>query len=114
MNPDRLIPIILTALKGANLFKVILFGSYAYGNPGPESDLDLLVVTDDSFTPGSFRERMELKINISRMLDPVRHFMPVDLIVHTLPMHQKFIELDSSFKKEIISKGKVIYEKNKQ
>ena len=31
--------------------KIILFGSYAYGDPTDESDLDILVVTGDDFIP---------------------------------------------------------------
>jgi uncharacterized protein len=112
MNPENIIKKILLALKGANIRKIILFGSFAYGNPGPDSDVDLLVVTDDSFTPHSFDEKMHLKIQISRLLEPVREDVPVDLIVHTAPMHQKFVEMNSSFKKEVLSKGRVIYERN--
>jgi len=112
MNSDRIIKKILLALQGANIRKIVLFGSFAYGNPGPDSDVDLLVVTDDSFIPQSFREKIELKVQISRLLDQVRNDVPVDLIVHTAPMHQKFIELNSSFKKEIMTRGRVIYERN--
>ncbi len=31
--------------------KVILFGSYAYGEPTEDSDLDILIVTERRFTP---------------------------------------------------------------
>ena len=36
-------------LKKTDPFKIILFGSHAYGEPGPGSDVDLLVVTEDDF-----------------------------------------------------------------
>jgi hypothetical protein len=36
----------------------------------------------------------------------------VDLIVHTKAMHRKFIETDSMFAREILQKGKVLYEEN--
>ena len=112
MNLENLINKILLAFKGANIQKVVLFGSFAYGNPGPDSDIDLLVVTDDTYVPESFREKINLKVRISRLLEQVRQEVPIDLIVHTVPMHQKFIEMNSSFKKEIVSKGVVIYERN--
>ena len=32
--------------KVEKILKIILFGSYAYGNPGKNSDIDLLVVID--------------------------------------------------------------------
>jgi predicted nucleotidyltransferase len=38
-------------VKGYNPTKVILFGSYAYGQPTKDSDLDILVVTNRRFSP---------------------------------------------------------------
>ena len=55
--------------------KIILFGSYAYGNPTPDSDVDLLVVLD---TNASSTERY---LAVSRLLYP-RPF-PVDILVRT-------------------------------
>ena len=34
-----------------NPFKVVLFGSYAYGDPGEDSDVDLLVIMDFDTSP---------------------------------------------------------------
>jgi uncharacterized protein len=114
MNVENIIDKILLALKGTNIQKVILFGSFAYGNPGPNSDVDLLVVTDDRYIPESFKEKINLKVRISRLFEQIRSEVPVDLIVHTVPMHQKFVEMNSSFKQEILSKGVVIYERNNE
>ena len=41
---DKIVNEIITLLPGA---KVILFGSYATGNPDKDSDLDICVVTDN-------------------------------------------------------------------
>ena len=38
-------------LEGYDPKKVILFGSYAYGEPTEDSDIDILVVTERCFTP---------------------------------------------------------------
>ena len=35
-----------------------------------------------------------------------------DLIVHTKPMHDKFLQLGSMFSKEILKRGEVLYEKS--
>jgi hypothetical protein len=48
---------------------------------------------------------MDLKIKISDMLGNLRNQLAVDIIVHTFPMHQRFIELESSFSKIIVSQG---------
>ena len=90
--------------------KIILFGSYAYGEPHKDSDIDLLVVTNDDFMPHSFQEKVRIRLQVSRAILDIRMHYPTDLIVHTKPMHQKFIELDSLFAREILKKGVVLYE----
>lgn len=55
--------------------KVILFGSYACGNPTPDSDVDLLVIVRIG---GSYRERY---MRVARALRP--RLFPLDLIVRT-------------------------------
>ncbi|HEY6954897.1 MAG TPA: nucleotidyltransferase domain-containing protein [Flavisolibacter sp.] len=97
-------------LKELNPYKVILFGSYAYGTPHVDSDIDLLVVTNDQFIPHTFKEKTNLYISVSEQILNISKQVPVDLIVYTLPMYEQFIEAGSSFSKEILSKGIVIYE----
>ncbi len=97
-----------------NINKIILFGSYAKGFQGPDSDIDLLIVTNDDFVPGSFAENMELKLTISNAITHLRQQYDIDLIVHTKPMFEEFIKLNSSFKKEILDSGTVIYEKSNE
>jgi predicted nucleotidyltransferase len=99
-------------LKELNPYLVLLFGSYAYGTPHEDSDIDLLVVTNDVFTPNDFNEHSQLYLKVSKAIRPIKKQIAVDLIVHTLPMYQKFIELNSLFASEIITKGKIIYESN--
>ncbi len=85
--------------------KVILFGSYAYGNPTPDSDVDLLIIMETS-APSKDRSWA-----VSRLLIP-RQF-PVDIIVKT-PME---IQVASSkgdfFIQEVLSQGQVRYERSK-
>jgi predicted nucleotidyltransferase len=82
-----------------------LFGSYAYGTPTEESDIDLYVVTNDDFIPRNFKEKSEVHLKIARALQDIVQKYPTDLITHTKSMHEKFKELNSSFAREIISKG---------
>jgi predicted nucleotidyltransferase len=97
--------------ESINPFKIILFGSYAYGNPSKDSDIDLLVVTNDNSYPKNYKEKMEKYLNISTILSRFKKEIPIDLIVHTIPMHKRFIELGSMFSKEILKNGKVLYER---
>jgi predicted nucleotidyltransferase len=94
------------------IYRVILFGSYAGGTPGLDSDIDLLVVTDDDFMPADFEENMQNYLKVSSALRNIRRKIPMDLIVHTRPMHEKFIRMGSMFSKEIARKGEVLYEKS--
>ncbi len=111
-NLDLLEETLLKKLKKLNPNKIILFGSYAWGNPGSTSDIDLLIVTNDQFMPSSFHEKNVIYFKWARAIKSIEKDYPIDLIVHTLPMHKKFIELNSSFSKEILNKGKVLYERN--
>ena len=83
--------------------KIILFGSYAYGKPRPESDVDLLVIMETSL-----RLRQQ-RLEISRALSP-RPF-PMDVIIHTPQQVQERLAMGDLFLREITTRGKVIYER---
>ena len=106
------IPLLIEKLKSTQPEKIILFGSYAYGSPNENSDLDILVVTSDDIIPSSFSEKSQIYLRISKSISDIKTKFPIDLIVHTKAMHQKFIELNSQFARELLTKGKVLYEKN--
>lgn len=112
MSGTRYIPLIVENLKSTEPEKIILFGSYAYGNPNDSSDLDILVVTGDDFIPSSFSEKSKIYLRIASSISEFRKKIPIDLIVHTKEMHRKFIELNSMFARELLTNGKVLYEKN--
>ncbi|PKL74313.1 MAG: nucleotidyltransferase domain-containing protein [Candidatus Melainabacteria bacterium HGW-Melainabacteria-1] len=105
LNIEQLKNEFAARLKPLNPEKVILFGSYARGNQKEDSDIDLYVVTGDDFIPRNFREKMEIKLKISQSILDLRMKYPFDLVVHTKPMHKKFIDLDSSFAREIQANG---------
>ena len=112
MTKNEIISQINLSLQHLNVNKVILFGSYANGTQSDDSDIDLLVVTNDNFVFESFAQKMEIKLKIARALNSLRKFADIDLIVHSKPMYERFIELNSGFKKEILNSGSVIYEAN--
>ena len=99
---------IVERLKPLNPDKIILFGSYAYGTPDEDSDIDLYVVTNDDFIPKDFREKINIKLNVAKALDHIRDSYSLDLIVHTKKMNEKFLKSDSSLTHEIFNKGKVL------
>jgi len=81
--------------------KIILFGSYAYGTPHADSDVDILVVMPA-------RNQIDQSVRISLAIDPP---FPLDIIVRT-PKNMKWrLQEGDSFLREIVSKGKILYEK---
>ena len=82
--------------------RIILFGSYAYGQPRPESDVDLLVVMD---TP--LRETEQAV----RICQRIEYHFGLDLIVRSPATLAQRLRLGDLFLREIIDKGKVLYER---
>jgi len=99
---------IVERLKPLDLDKIILFGSYAYGTPNEDSDIDLYVVTKDEFIPQSYREKRTVSKTVSKAIRDLRSHVPIDLIVHTKSMADKFKQLNSSFSREVLTHGKVL------
>lgn len=81
--------------------KIILFGSYAYGIPRRDSDIDLLVILNYE---GS---HIDQAVKIHRSLDYVPQ---LDLLIRTPEEIQQRIERDDWFIREITEKGKVLYD----
>jgi len=99
---------IMDAMKKVDPERVILFGSYAWGEPGENSDIDLYVVTRDEFIPSTWKEKRDLVRKVSREILDLREKYAIDIIVHTKPMHKKFIETGSCFSKEITGAGCIL------
>ncbi|MBU0511581.1 MAG: nucleotidyltransferase domain-containing protein [Chloroflexi bacterium] len=84
--------------------KVILFGSFAYGNPTPHSDIDLLIVME---TDALSKDRSWA---VSRLLIP-RPF-PVDILVRTPTEIEHALEKGDFFISDILTHGAVLYERH--
>ncbi len=85
--------------------KIILFGSFAYGNPTPDSDVDLLVIMETDAV------RKERSWAVSRLLLP-RTF-PVDILVRTPQEIDRSIVKGDFFIRDILTQGKVLYERSR-
>ncbi|OQY54843.1 MAG: hypothetical protein B6245_20685 [Desulfobacteraceae bacterium 4572_88] len=104
--------LILEKLKKLNLYKVILFGSFAYGQPDKDSDVDLIVITDDTYFPKNYQEKSDLYLKVSDKLTDMAGKIPIDLIVYTKSMYEQFVQAGSLFSREISENGVVLYEKD--
>jgi len=85
--------------------RIILFGSYAYGSPAQDSDVDLLVILD--FEGRSFGKSLE----ILNKADP--HF-PVDLIARRPEEAEWRYAQGDPLVREAFDKGMVLYERTGQ
>ncbi|TAJ86631.1 nucleotidyltransferase domain-containing protein [bacterium] len=81
--------------------KIILFGSYAYGNPTSDSDLDLLIVMESREPPA------ERKRKVSDLFDP--RPLPMDFIALTPAELRRRLSGFDPFLEEILEKGQVLY-----
>jgi uncharacterized protein len=83
--------------------KIILFGSHAHGKPGPDSDVDLLVVMSPH---GSKRERV---VEIYGLLAGMG--VPKDVIVVTPEEFEAYRDAPGTVIRTPRQEGKVLYER---
>jgi predicted nucleotidyltransferase len=81
--------------------RIVLFGSYAYGAPTADSDVDLLVILD---TP---QRNVEQALAISRSIS---HPFPMDLLVLKPREVDRRLRGGDVVLREMLTKGKVLYE----
>ena len=94
---------IVERLKPLDPDKIILFGSYAYGTPNEESDIDLFLMTDES------KENIEAKALFSLRELTRKYRVGFDIVSDTT---KSVLERKEPFYSiEIMEKGKVIYGK---
>jgi predicted nucleotidyltransferase len=83
--------------------RIVLFGSYAYGSPSADSDVDLLVIL-------SFRGRPLLKsLEILNRLEPK---FPLDLLVRRPGDTARRLAEGDPLIREALERGLVLYEQN--
>ncbi|MGQ9627878.1 MAG: nucleotidyltransferase domain-containing protein [Anaerolineae bacterium] len=83
--------------------KVILFGSYASGNPRPDSDIDLLIIKETS-------ERLiDLWVTVRRILSDPQRTVPLETLVLTPQEVAGRLAIGDQFLAEIMEKGEVLY-----
>jgi predicted nucleotidyltransferase len=83
--------------------KVILFGSYAYGRPDEESDIDLLIIKETDKRP------IERWIELKRLLRDRSRMVAVSPLVYTpRELEERLVSRDF-FIQEVLEKGKVLY-----
>lgn len=106
---EALKPEIIERLMPLNPDKIILFGSYAYGTPNEDSDIDLFIVKSIDKTEVR-AESLKAHINIRDLI--FKNKIGFDIFVDNAErMHYRAQTLHDYFYKDILEKGVVLYGK---
>jgi predicted nucleotidyltransferase len=92
-----------TIIDEFNPYRIILLGSYAYGTPTPDSDLDLLIVMDTDEKPH------KRAVPVRKAL---KHLgIPKDIIVKTPEEFERYKDVIGTIIYPAAHKGRVLYER---
>ena len=83
--------------------KIILFGSYAYGMPDEESDIDLCIITNEN------ERKLDIMSKVRRALIPIITH-PLDILVYSEQEFYERANLISTLEYKILNEGLILYE----
>lgn len=99
---DRLLPYLEVLVDQFHPEKIMLFGSYAYGIPDSNSDVDLLVVKDIKGSAISEkRDILKAWRNLRWSGDP----LPLELLVVSPSDHELRVSQGGGFYRTVVTKG---------
>jgi len=101
ISQEKINEVINRIVKNVNPEKIILFGSYASGNPSEESDLDILIVKEMSIP--RYKRSREVKKHLRGMK------IPIDVIVYTKKEIKEWEGTKTAFINQAIKQGKLLY-----
>ena len=101
INNQDINKIVSKIVTNINPDKIILFGSYAYGSPNEDSDLDLLVIKDMAV------EKHKRGREIRKYLRGTK--VPLDLLIYTNEEVEELKNDKNAFISQILEKGRVLH-----
>jgi len=108
---DTVLDKLVFSLKASDPYKIILFGSYAKGNPDKNSDMDLMVVLDNNHVSKTYEERLNKKLFIRNLVVEINRKIPLDILVYSKEEFALIKKSGNYLIDEIEKTGKTIYEK---
>ncbi|MEW5768083.1 MAG: nucleotidyltransferase domain-containing protein [bacterium] len=84
--------------------KIILFGSYSYGKPDQDSDIDLFIIKETDERP------IDRRVSVRQIVSDRTRRIPFEPIVITQKELADRIRRGDQFIDEILTKGEVLYE----
>jgi len=85
--------------------KIVLFGSYARGNPDEDSDIDFFIIKNTDERP------IDRKVRVGEIVSDKKRRVPFEPIVITQSELEERKRCGDQFIEEILSEGEVLYEK---
>lgn len=82
--------------------KIILYGSYSYGKPASESDIDLFIIKESN------KRRIDRFCEVRRIIRGIKG-ISVQPVVFTKEEVAQRLRLGDNFFKEVLEKGEVLY-----
>jgi len=83
--------------------RIILFGTFAYGTPDRDSDIDLLIIKDTPERP------IDRRVAVTRIVSDPKRLVPFEPIVLTPQEIAARLKIGDQFVKEILQKGEILY-----
>jgi predicted nucleotidyltransferase len=103
VEPELLTEITERILEATTPRKIVLFGSYARGDYGPDSDLDLLIIVDEAHSTHAETAR------IYEALAGLH--VPIDIVVVRDSFVQRYGDLVGTVVRPALREGKVLFER---
>jgi uncharacterized protein len=83
--------------------KIILYGSYAYGQPEEDSDIDLFIIKETD------KRRVDRFVEVKRIIYNQQRRISIQPLVYTPREVQERLAMGDDFIEEILTKGEVLY-----
>lgn len=106
---EQIKPEIISCLKALNPDKIILFGSYAYGNPTDDSDIDLFLLKDGL----ELNKLRDYEIEARKSIRALVFKYKTGFDILSAPTEEIKKRDEYFYKIDILEKGIVLYTKNK-
>jgi len=106
VTPSKVDLAVRRLIEAARPVKLFLFGSYARGETHGDSDLDVLVVTDDTV-----RNPRQESVRLRRVLRGIR--MPVDIVVVPASFFDAHSDTPGLIYREAVETGRLVYERSR-
>ncbi len=84
--------------------KIILYGSYAHGNPREDSDIDLLILKDTN------EKRVERFVQVKSIIYNPKRKIPISPLIFSPAELNERLKMEDDFIKEILNTGIILYE----